>query len=363
MALHQKPKLRRLMGVAAVAFIIGLLYMMRAELQANIPLRKSLGAHTLPRVAKVSMLYGKPNSNYEGAIKSHQQHAARWGYPMHVLRQDIAVGFWNKPTYLLATIVDELIKPADKRVQWMMWVDADSIILNPAIPAEIFLPPSDLDDIHVVASQDHNGLNTGIVFVRVHPWTVTMLSETIGYPLHHPEVELGRNADQDVMAGIFKKTDGGPEGKGYADAVVFMPRPLINAYQFSHGFEGEKGSFLVHFPGLEDERWPAMANWIHTLETTPNEWERPAAETDYLNKTDRFWSQVRQARKAIRLVEKNLPSLENVTRERKQDADAVKVALKTLRETLRGKADDLELMRTDIEELHRLTTVMGLPSE
>ena len=59
----------------------------------------------LHRVAKVSMLYGKPNALYKRAIKSHYRYAERWSLDMHVLRQDIAVGFWNKPTYLLSLVV------------------------------------------------------------------------------------------------------------------------------------------------------------------------------------------------------------------------------------------------------------------
>lgn len=72
------------------------------------------------RVAKVTMLYGKKNSLYERAIRSHQRHASRWGYPMHVLREDISVGFWNKPSYLLSLVIQELAKPAHERVEWLM---------------------------------------------------------------------------------------------------------------------------------------------------------------------------------------------------------------------------------------------------
>ncbi|OAQ99598.1 hypothetical protein LLEC1_05921 [Akanthomyces lecanii] len=350
--------------------------------------------HALPRIAKVSMLYGKPNSMYEGAIQSHTRHAARWGYPMHVLRQDIAAGFWNKPTYLLAMIVNELSKPADERIEWMMWVthkchvhrhkscyassnmlltfplqtrdrwvDADSILINPEIPAEIFLPPADLADIHAVATKDHNGLNTGIIFVRVHPWTVTMLSETIGYPLHHPEVGLGGNADQDVMAGIFKKQQGGPDGAGYANDVIYIPRPLINAYEFSHGFEGERGSFIVHFPGMEEARWSHMAGWLSAIEKTPGKWEVPLPETPHANTTDVFWRQVRAARAAIRSTERDLASSDKVVAGTERDVNDAKLAVELMKDALREQSDDLELMQARIAELERLRTVIGWNGE
>ncbi|KAG8418380.1 hypothetical protein J3458_005799 [Metarhizium acridum] len=264
----------------------------------------------------------------------------------------------NPPT-CSPSVVNELAKPVGERTEWMMWVDADSIIINPAIPAEIFLPPPDMADIHVVASRDHNGLNTGIIFLRVHPWTVTMLTETIGYPLHHPEADLGRNADQDVMAGIFNKSAGGPDGKGYADAVVYMPRPLINAYEFSHGFEGDKGSLLVHFPGLEDVRWSRMAQWLDTVEKTPLEWELPLEQTGYVNQTNVFWSQVRGARTAISSTERRLPSLDNAAEGKAGHVDDLKRALGLLKAALRDEADDLELMRQRLDEIHRLHKLIG----
>ena len=72
------------------------------------------------RVAKATMLYGKPNPLYERAIDSHSRHARRWGYPMHILRQDISVGFWNKPSYLVSLVIQELAKPPSERVEWLM---------------------------------------------------------------------------------------------------------------------------------------------------------------------------------------------------------------------------------------------------
>ena len=41
---------------------------------------------------------------------------------MNVLQNDIAVGYWNKPAYLLALVVAELAKAARERVEWFMCV-------------------------------------------------------------------------------------------------------------------------------------------------------------------------------------------------------------------------------------------------
>jgi hypothetical protein len=74
------------------------------------------------RIAKVSMVYGSPNSLYERALKSHEHHAQRWGYSMKVLQRDIVGGYWNKPIYLLSLVLQELAKPPSERLEWLMFV-------------------------------------------------------------------------------------------------------------------------------------------------------------------------------------------------------------------------------------------------
>lgn len=72
------------------------------------------------RVGKVSMLYGYENLYYQRALESHQRHADRWNYPLHVLEEDISVGYWNKPSYVLSLVIQELAKSPDERLEWLM---------------------------------------------------------------------------------------------------------------------------------------------------------------------------------------------------------------------------------------------------
>jgi hypothetical protein len=226
-------------------------------------------------------------------------------------------------------------------------VDADSIILNSDIPAEIFLPPSDLKDIHLVAAQDQNGLNTGIMFLHVHPWTISFLTETMGYPLYLPEIDLGRSADQEGMRRVLNKTTGGPKGQGYADGVAYLPRPWINTYEWDWAYEGKKGDFLVHFPGLEERRWPHMAKWLDIVEMTPHEWVLPLEETGYLNKTALYWSQFRSAKTGIELAEEKLHSGAAVSGDTKE-------AIGALKKALHEDSDNMDLVQQKLQGLDAL---------
>lgn len=138
-----------------------------------------------------------------------------------------------------------------------------------------------------------------------------MLLDSTNMPLCQPSVDLGHNADQEAMARVLNRTDGGLDGAGYRSGVAYMPRALFNAYELrpdqyeerngtllqefagwsgAHGFEGHHGDFLVHFPGLEGRlRWPLMRDWLELVEQRPQEWIVPLGNTTYVRDTSAFW--------------------------------------------------------------------------
>jgi hypothetical protein len=119
MTFKQRPLQKILIGLSAICFVWVTFqsYNVFSHPELDyIPSRK------LQRIAKVSMLYGETNHMYERALRSHERHGKKWGYPMHILREDISVGFWNKPSYLISLVISELTKPAEERIEWLMYV-------------------------------------------------------------------------------------------------------------------------------------------------------------------------------------------------------------------------------------------------
>lgn len=316
--------------------------------------RSSVDSLTRPTVAKVSVLYGEENEYYERAIASHQRHAEHHNYPLHVLRRPVADGYWNKELYLLSILIQELGKPTSARVDWVMyvsaqrpflyrlltlaihrWFDADSVVLNPEIPLEIFLPANDVGDYHVLATKDQNGLNTGIFFLRVHQWSVQMLLRAVGMPIFRPDVDLGFSADQKAMALHFNETDN-------KDHVLYQPRTWYNTYEFNHAYEGKEGDLLVHFPGLFDNRFPHMKDWLDVVEgPMGRKWQMPLQESAYPARIEEFWKLVRQGR--LRLDE--APSLlwESGTTD-----DGVAV-VEHLRNVMHDETDQIATMKDAID--------------
>lgn len=68
----------------------------------------------------MTSVFGISNHLYEGALATHERHNALHGYEMQVLRQRIHASFLAKPAYLMAVLVDELAKPWEERMQWLV---------------------------------------------------------------------------------------------------------------------------------------------------------------------------------------------------------------------------------------------------
>jgi len=170
-------------------------------------------------------------------------------------------------------------------------VDADSIVVNPALSPAVFLPPEHLTHVYALVTADHNGLNNGVFFLRVHTASVDLLTEVAAYPIHHPEEDLGWFGEQAAMANVIEAKQNRSQHLGEESGIVFVPRTWFNHYEFEHGFEGEPGSFMVHFAGLGATRIDHMANWLTELHTNTAKWEIPLQDTVYNTSIPEFWAQ------------------------------------------------------------------------
>lgn len=107
-----------------------------------------------------------------------------------------------------------------------------------------------MEFVFILATADHNGLNNGIFYLRVHPSSFDLLTHIVAYPLTHPKDDLGWFGKQAAMARVLENAEANAKGSAEPSGVAWVPRAWFNHYQFGHGFEGEPGSFLVHFAGL-----------------------------------------------------------------------------------------------------------------
>jgi hypothetical protein len=78
-------------------------------------------------IGKVTIIFGGQNPTYERAVRTHEVHNRRFGYPLHVLRHGILNDVWTKPAYILSLLLKELSKPEHERLKWLLY---DFLVLS-----------------------------------------------------------------------------------------------------------------------------------------------------------------------------------------------------------------------------------------
>lgn len=320
-----------------------------------------LGAKT--RIGKCTILFNG-NSYWERAIRTHERHDREHGYRLHVLRQHLMDDVWSKPAYILSLLLRELSKPESERLEWLFWVDADTIILNPYIPIDVFLPPagSQFEDVHLMYSNDWNGLNNGVFPVRVNQWSVKLFSAITSFRHYRPDADLVFR-DQSAMDMLMKE----PE---FANNIVQAPQRWFNAYQGEHNetlapFQIRRGDILVHFAGVPN-REERMGYWLDRAEQHLDDWEVPVKSTSYMQEVKDFWIQQANTRRdkqqlVAEQVSISREMFDKITKALADYGDRLeeetKVELKEKHEALRSRLESVETS-ADVEKMRE--AVQGL---
>lgn len=305
------------------------------------------------------------------AFKTHQYHNELHGYPHYIADREVVSdlidndrmkrgsGAYTKPAYLLAIVIAELLKPEDERLQWIFWFDGDTMILNPSTKLETFLPPNTsdvLNDVHLVISSNWDGLNSGAFALRVHPWTASMLSGVLAYPMYEKERTMkDRFRDQSAFQFLLTNSDS-PLARDpmmhlnhWAKVPMrwFNSLPVNNAFYadgkwlFSHQMEpamfdngttdvyddgrGGKvqpwkvmqGDMLVHFAGTKGVRDSWMTPWLDRAEALQPEWNNPNHTRTLQIETAQFWDDYET--ETVKLVQDAKRAQELADRKKKED--------------------------------------------
>ncbi|KAF2103390.1 hypothetical protein NA57DRAFT_18268, partial [Rhizodiscina lignyota] len=221
---------------------------------------------------------------YEKALQTHIDHAKKWGYPLYMARENAADGMFNKVAYIMTVLLNELYKPADERVEWLFYFDVDSIVMNQQIPLEIFEPPSDFSHINWIAGRDWNGLNAGVLMIRVCQWSLNLMTRTMTYKHYHQDEDYVFE-EQSIFARLTEKDE------EFKKEMIYVPRSWFNAY-FYQLQEAKPGILLSHFPH-PDFKWH-IYEWLKILDADKDEqynpvYNKPYEETDYPKEIKRFW--------------------------------------------------------------------------
>ncbi|KAL2760064.1 glycosyltransferase family 34 protein [Sodiomyces alcalophilus JCM 7366] len=286
-----------------------------------------------PRVATLTAQWGDPKGYYQKAIQTHLVHALVHETDLHLLcaptiqapkgapdtlanRLEI---YWNKPTLVLSVLLSEMAKPKSERLDWLLWADADTIILDHCRPITTFLPPEtntddDTDEHdeeendglpHLLYTNDMLGLNNGVFLIRVSSWSVNLMTAVLGFRFLRPTVELDY-LDQTAMEILIA------EDPRFRARALEVPQTWFNAYAHPSGassarayagdsrdgaqqgpklrdYHARRGDFLAHFPG-DPEREASMNAWLDEVDRLGNVWESNRVQRDVSGDVELFWN-------------------------------------------------------------------------
>ncbi|KIX97764.1 uncharacterized protein Z520_06542 [Fonsecaea multimorphosa CBS 102226] len=286
-----------------------------------------------PKIAKITMLYGDTYSEaYERALESHSRHADMHGYPMYVLRQKILGRLWTKPAWILGVVLEELAKPPKERLEWLFWFDADTFLLNPKIPLEIYLPPPDVSGVNFLCGNDHNGLNDGAFLLRINDYSVHLLASSLSVETFRPTVDL-RYSEQSAIehvvheGGVYRPWDGTTYLDGYAE----IPQRWLNAYMGARDDHGvpipakkehpngvRPGDLLLHFAGSGATKVQRIKSFVQAYEKDESEWVKEVDQMpELVSEISQFWESYSQQQKSQEQKSQEQKSQEQKSQEQK----------------------------------------------
>jgi hypothetical protein len=132
---------------------------------------------------------------------------------------------------------------------WVMWNDADTLIMNPEIELEDLLDPA----YRIVTGSDDGGINTGNFLVQNSPKTFEMLSEWWRQEdwINHYLWE------QKALTELVE------DNYHWEQAVKVLPPRAMNSYAINYA----PGDFLIHFAGYgsqnRDNLVSMMRDWVN----------------------------------------------------------------------------------------------------
>ncbi|KAF3938277.1 hypothetical protein ABW19_dt0206786 [Dactylella cylindrospora] len=244
----------------------------------------------IPKIGRVTMLWGDlDDPPFKESLRLQHEHCKRFGYPLYAILRDTT--FWNavtwtKPAYLLQVVSRELAKDPSIRLDWIFYMDIDSILLNPTIPLHEFLPPADYQPdqkpIQALMSSDDNGLNAGALFLKVDDWTIKLLSATIAFPWFRPYRPIF-SGEQGSLTWVVQES-------GFKERLVMVPQLWFNAYSKQMEEESSKGYMNVHFAGYGTAKGDPMRDWLRKAVNESDVWAVPFNESRLKGELSSFWS-------------------------------------------------------------------------
>ena len=116
--------------------------------------------------------------NFDGILEltwqNKQDYATKHGYQIYDASHLLDTS--RPPAWTKIRAVQALLQQQEAKCDWVLWTDADTIIMNSDIKIESFLPADSAHDL-LVGSDNGGGYNSGVFLSRNSDWTRQFLED------------------------------------------------------------------------------------------------------------------------------------------------------------------------------------------
>jgi galactosyl transferase GMA12/MNN10 family len=195
-----------------------------------------------------------------------QKYADRYGY--HVFDGSGHYDPSRPPAWSKIRAVQALLI-GPERCDWVLWMDADAVIMNSNIRIEDFLPADSSKDM-IVVSDKNGGYNSGVFLFRNSMWSTQFLEEWWNMNDFVRPPGLSLSGDNAALKALLRTME---QRNVFHDHVLAPPRCTINSFahfltvgESKHIMEHlteqtwyydnehyHKGDFIAHIPGFDNK--------------------------------------------------------------------------------------------------------------
>jgi len=170
----------------------------------------------------------------ENKIRYCEKHNHRFIYLMHSMDTSRPIP-WSKILLIKRTMMS-------KKVDWVFWTDADSLIMNDNIKLE------DLIDnrYDMIVASDHSGINTGQFFIRNCRWSRGFLKRVYAMTQHINHGWWEQKAIMDLYE--MNESD--------RKHIKILDQRVMNSYApeiYPENQAYHEGDFIIHFAGVRGQ--------------------------------------------------------------------------------------------------------------
>lgn len=206
--------------------------------------------------------------NFDGILdltwQNKKDYAKLYGY--HLFDASHLIDTSRPPAWSKIKAVSHLLGPS-MACDWVLWTDADTVIMNSDVRIENILPEDASKDL-LVASDKGGGYNSGVFLFRNSEWSLRILQEWWEMTEFVQPPGLALSGDNAAMKSLLR------DMKDFEEHVLVPPRCTFNSFakfltlgesvrlDMDHLEEMDwyldsehyhKGDFIAHTPGVDNK--------------------------------------------------------------------------------------------------------------